>query len=85
MLHMHEIACKNIKICSDDMKRYYYRNTNFKEHNEGDAMWYLYLERKVGISPKLTRNWKGPYIATKKLVMFNSTLGVNLKLSTTIN
>ena len=41
MLHMHEIACKNIKICSDGMKRYYNRNTNFKEHNEGDAVWYL--------------------------------------------
>ena len=66
MLHMHEIARKNIKICSDGMKRYYNRNTNFKEHNEGDAVWYLYLERKVGISPKLTRNWKGPYIVTKK-------------------
>ena len=31
MLHMHEIARKNIKICSDGMKRYYNRNTNFKE------------------------------------------------------
>ena len=54
MLHKHKIARKN----SDGMKRYYNRNTNFKEHNEGDTKWYLYLERKVGISPKLTRNWK---------------------------
>ena len=81
MLHMHEIARKNINVYSDGIKRYCNRNTNFKEHNEGDAVWYLYLERKVGISPKLTRNWKGPYIVIKSLVMFciryNSTLGVN--------
>ena len=66
LLHMHNIARKNLQICSDGMKRYCDRNTHFKEHAVGDAVWYLYLERKPGISPKLTRNWKGPYIVTKK-------------------
>ena len=66
LLHMHDIARKHIKLCSDGMKRYYDRSANFKEHAVGDAVWYLYIERKVGISPKLTRNWKGPYVITRK-------------------
>lgn len=66
LIHMHDIARKHIQITSDGMKRYYDRNTNFKEHHVGDPVWYFYLERKPGISPKLTRNWKGPYVVTKK-------------------
>ena len=66
LLHMHNSARKNLQICSDGMKLYYDRNTHFKEHAVGDAVWYSYLERKPGISPKLTRNWKGPYIVIKK-------------------
>ena len=66
MLLMHEIARKNIRICSDGMKRYYDRNTNFIEHNVGDAVWYSYVEKRAGISPKLARKWKGPYTVTKK-------------------
>ncbi|MES9879322.1 MAG: reverse transcriptase domain-containing protein [Sedimenticola sp.] len=66
LIHMHDIARKHIQISSDGMKRYYDRNTHFKEHYVGDAVWYLYVERKPGISPKLTRNWKGPYIITDK-------------------
>ena len=48
LLHMHDIARKHIKLCSEGIKRYY------KGHAVGDAVWYLYVERKVGISPKLT-------------------------------
>ena len=63
---MHDIARKHIQICSEGMKRYYDRNLHFKEHDVSDAVWYLYVERKPGISPKLTRNWKGPYVITRK-------------------
>ena len=31
-----------------------------------DPPWYLYAELKVGISTKLTRSWKGPYVITRK-------------------
>ena len=31
---------------------------------------YFYTERKPGISPKLTRNWRGPYIITKTFADF---------------
>ena len=37
------------------MKRYYDRNTNFIEHNVDDAVWYSYVEKRAGISPKLAR------------------------------
>ena len=77
LLYMHNIARKNLQICSDGMKRYYDRNIHFKEHAVGDAVWYLYLERKPGISPKLTRNWKGPYIVAKTFgdVLYQSQRG----------
>ena len=60
-----DIARKHIKISSDGMKRFYDRNKHFTEYAVGDAMWYFYTERRQGISPKLNRNWKGPYIITK--------------------
>ena len=89
LLHMHNIARKNLQICSDVMKRYYDRNTHFKEHAVGDAVWYLYLERKPGISPKLTRNWKGPYTVTKRFrdvcVRYSAALEANRNLPTMIS
>ena len=66
LLRIHEIARKHIKLSSEGMKRYYDRNANFKEYAVGDPVWYLYVERKVGISTKLTRSWKGPYVITRK-------------------
>ena len=39
LLHLHDIARKHIQICSEDMKRYYDRNSHFKEHHVGDAVW----------------------------------------------
>ena len=59
---MHDIARKHIKISSDGMKRFYDRNKHFTEI----AVWYFYTERRHDISLKLYRNWKGPYIITKK-------------------
>ena len=66
LVHIHDIARKHIKISSDGMKRFYDRNKNFKEYVVGDAVLYFYTERRYGISTKLNRNWKGPYIVTKK-------------------
>ena len=66
LVHMHDIARKHIKISSDGMKQFYDRNKHFTEYAMGDAVWYFYTERRHVISPKLNRNWKGPYIITKK-------------------
>ena len=66
LIKIHDTARKHIQICSDGMKRYYDRNKNFTEYSIGDAVWYICPVRKPGISPKMIRDWKGPYIITEK-------------------
>ena len=66
LVKIHDIARKHVQICSDGMKMYYDRNINFTEFSIGDAVWFHNPVRKKGISLKLQRPWKGPYLIVEK-------------------
>ena len=36
------------------------------KYNKGDAVWMLNEERKIGVTQKLQKPYKGPYVVTKK-------------------
>ena len=66
MIRAHDLARKHIQLSSDGMKFHYDKNVNFKEYSVGDAVWFHNLVRKKGISLKLQRAWKGPFVVIAK-------------------
>ena len=67
LVSIHDFARKHMQIASNRMKQYYDRNANFTEFEVGDCVWFHNPVRKVGLSLKFQRPWKGPYIITEKL------------------
>ena len=67
LVSIHDFARKHMQIASNRMKQYYDRNANFTEFQVGDCVWFHNPVRKVGLSLKFQRPWKGPYIITQKL------------------
>ena len=63
----HEFARLNLRICSDTMKTRYNIGARSNTYQRGDTVRYHRPNRKRGISPKLTSNWDGPYIVTRKI------------------
>ena len=67
LVQTHDFARKHMQISSDGMKRHYDRSSHFIEYAVGDLVWFHNPVRKAGISLKLQRHWKGPYVVTQKL------------------
>ena len=67
LVSIHDFARKHMQIASNRMKQYYDRNANFTEFEVRDCVWFHNPVRKVGLSLKFQRPWKGPYIITEKL------------------
>ena len=49
------------------MKERYDSTSNCDRLQEGDPVRLHCPQRKKGVSPKLTRQWQGPYLVTKRL------------------
>ena len=49
------------------MKERYDSASNCEQLNIGDPVWLHCPQRKKGVSPKLTRQWQGPYLVTKRI------------------
>lgn len=49
------------------MKERYDSASNCDRLEVGDPVWLHCPQRKKGVSPKLTRQWQGPYLVTKCL------------------
>ena len=64
---VHDFARVNIKLSSDRQKKYYDHKAQLKQFHQGDAVWLHNPARKKGISPKLTRQWEGPYTVITRL------------------
>ena len=63
---VHEFAQLHFKLKSDQMKdRYDSCIEDSQPFRKGDAVWLFWPQRKQGMSPKLMRYWKGPYVVTK--------------------
>ena len=80
---IHSFAREHLKVKSDKMKEHYNSRSagDASELEEGDAAWLHNPQRKKGISPKLSRPWKGPYTVTKKIndLVYRIQLGPGLK------
>ena len=82
MATIHRTARQNIGIISDQSKARYDRQTNAISFKEGDQVWFYNPQRKKGRSPKLQRDWEGPYRVVKKIndVVYRIQKGPRLKM-----
>ena len=62
---VHHFARQRLHITSDKMKRYYDNKLASSKLKQGTAVWLHNPQRKKGMSPKLMRNWQGPYVVIK--------------------
>ena len=67
MQAIHEFARERIEITDRRMQRNYDLGTSCKAFGVGDAVWLFSPNKKKGKSPKISKQWKGPYIITQKL------------------
>jgi hypothetical protein len=65
MWKVQEKARSNILKASDRQKRQYDVRVNQHRYQTGDVVWLHTLLRVKQRSPKLQRNWDGPYFVTK--------------------
>ena len=64
---VHTFARSHMQLKTDSMKERYDAASNCDQLNVGDPVWLHYPQRKKGMSPKLTRQWQGPYLVTKRI------------------
>ena len=64
---VHQFAREHLQQASDKMKERYDSSSQGDILNRGDAVWLYHPQRKKGVSPKLARNWKGPYTVIKRI------------------
>ena len=64
---VHSFARTHMQLRSDSMKERYDSASNCDRLEVGDPVWLHCPQRKKGVSPKLTRQWQGPYLVTKRL------------------
>ena len=65
--HVHEFARRNLKVAIDKMKERYDSMAESTPLERGEPVWVYIPQRKKGISPKLMRPWKGPYVVVKRI------------------
>ena len=66
MIKVHDLARKHIQLSSDNMKFHPDKTVNFHEYSLGVTVWFYNPLRKKGITLKLQRLWKGPYVVITK-------------------
>eukprot|EP00105_Crassostrea_gigas_P027986 XP_011449494.1 PREDICTED: uncharacterized protein LOC105343721 [Crassostrea gigas] len=64
---VHTIARKHLKKSTEYNKRHY--DLKAKKHlmERGQPVWLYDNTRKIGVCPRLTSKWKGPYLITKRI------------------
>ncbi len=65
MDEVHIFARDNLKISSGASKQYYDTKTMGTRYEDGTGVWLYNPQRRKGRSPKLSRNWDGPYVVVK--------------------
>ena len=65
MWKVHKKARQSIIIASEKQKRQYDLKSNQKSYTVGDVVWLYTFTRVKKRSPKLQRNWDGPYFVTQ--------------------
>ncbi|KAJ8962905.1 hypothetical protein NQ318_001316 [Aromia moschata] len=67
MDRIHRFAREKLKIHSDKMKQRLDTTSTETAFKPGDAVWLYAPKRMKGRSPKLQKNWEGPYTIIKKI------------------
>ncbi|KAJ8944385.1 hypothetical protein NQ318_017705 [Aromia moschata] len=67
MDRVHRFAREKLKMQSDKMKQHLDTTSTETAFEPGDAVWLYAPKRMKGRSPKLQRNWEGPYTIIKKI------------------
>lgn len=67
MDEVHIFARDNLKISAGAMKQYYDIKATTTRYEVGTGVWLHNPQRKKGRSPKLSRNWDGPYVVVKQI------------------
>ncbi|KAJ8962108.1 hypothetical protein NQ318_018064 [Aromia moschata] len=67
MDQIHRFAREKLKIHSDKMKQRLDTTSTETAFKPGDAVWLYAPKRTKGKSPKLQRNWEGPYTIIRKI------------------
>jgi Integrase zinc binding domain/Integrase core domain len=65
--YIHQEVRQSLKLASDRMKMRYDVNANDQSFTPGQKVWLYNPHRKKGLSPKLQRDWEGPYVVVKKI------------------
>lgn len=63
----HEQVRRNMQDASDRMKDHYDIRAEKGGYQPGDLVWLYNPQRRRGYSPKLQRNWEGPYEIVKRI------------------
>ena len=63
----HYYAWKRLRITTDRMKTRYNLHATATRLDMGTQVWLYRPWRKKGLSPKLSKNWVGPYIIVKRI------------------
>lgn len=65
-MHMaHEIARKHLGQTAKRSKEAYDIKATIFKYNEGDAVWCLHETRKIRVTPKLEKQFDGPFLVKK--------------------
>ncbi|KAJ8947620.1 hypothetical protein NQ318_002632 [Aromia moschata] len=64
---IHRFASEKLKMHSDKMKQRLDTTSTETAFEPGDAVWLYAPKRMKGRSPKLQKNWEGPYTIIKKI------------------
>lgn len=71
MLHAHDVARRYLKEGAKRSKALYDTKVVLYSYKPGDAVWCLHETKKPGVSPKLQRQFDGPYVVKSRLSTLN--------------
>ena len=71
MTLVYDLVKRDTTVRMDKSKILYDRNVKGGDYDVGDRVWLQNTERKKGQSPKLAKNWKGPYEVLLKIGQSN--------------
>ncbi len=78
MDEVHIFARENLKISFGATKQFYDAKTMETRYGNGTGVWLYNPQRRKGRSPKLSRNWDGPYVVVKQNLRSFTLIGLNL-------
>ena len=67
LIQIHELARSELRKKAEYRKRHYDNHARQTGYRVGDAVWLFVPQKKMGISPKLQKFWRGPYYITGML------------------